>query len=385
MFSKNRFIVFLTITALILLTTSSIAAAIPASAISNELRATIEVLPGSTAAVFDSQTMTLEPGYVQAGNYNYRSTVYDWLSAHVTSVSVEGAAIDAAEAEFIEFQNGPSSNVLWQGYTISAIDGAAITSDGKIGDNLNITTPASATVTITALRYQDTVYQLTQAVELSLQINPYFTGNVEEINPAQAAVSVADASLDITGLTSGGSPFSLPAGATIYRLFQPVTGITPEGAGLSQIYLTGENEIMADQTCKVNKRWPSGQHDIYIVNGITVYHLALRLDHLSHDAANAISYLKAANTELVTNAVRLSWGQGLGEVPAQSITCGQVHNLPVQVWATEPLAVKLVAIWTGGTATHEADLVSGTNPEIEFPITFNQTGTFDLSVYAELR
>lgn len=384
MLRKVKIIAVLAITAAML--NGGTVQAVPANAISNELKATIEVLPGETSVAFDMTTMCMDPGYNQAGSYVYRNTVYDWLNAHLVSALVEGEAVPAGQIEFITFEDGSDSMVQWQGYNITGADEVIITDQGQIGDNLTVTGTATATVTITALCYNGQIDELDEAVNIGIEVNPYFTGNIEELGPDQAKVNAAETSLNITGLTSGGSLFSLPPAAAVFRLYQPVAGLTPEAAGLSPtMYLTGENEVMSGPTCKVNKRWPSGQHDIYIVNGPSVYHLALRIDHLSHDSAKALSYLKAADTELVINAVHLGWANGPGDFPVQNTICGQTLNLPIRIWATEPLAVKLVAVWSGGTVAYDVDLASGDNPEINFPVTFSQAGIIDLTIYTELR
>lgn len=386
--NKKRIVAFIIIL-IAIFTAGNItpAMAAPANAISNELRATVRVLPGQTSVTFDAATMTMEPGYMQTGGYHYRSSVYEWLSAHVTAAAVEGAAVAEDQIQFITFTNGPGSTVDWQGYNITNINGAVISPEGRIGDNLNITTSASATVTLTALRYQDNVYPLDEAVQLSLEVNPYFTGTTEELNAASAELSVASTSLDVTGLqAANGSAFTLPQGASVYRLFLPQTGLTPENAGLSQaMHLAGDKEIFDQQICQINKRWPSGKHEIYIVSGTSIYKLTILVDHLAHDASKAISYVKAGTKELVTTAVRLSWAQGEEEIPVHTIQCGQILNLQVQAWATEEMAVRLAATWSGGTANHDVNLIAGTNPEISFPVTFSQPGNFDLSLYAELR
>jgi hypothetical protein len=277
--------------------------------------------------------------------------------------------------------------VQWQGFNIANINGAVINSAGQIGDNLNVTSAASAAVTVTAIRYNQQACELDEPVVLNMTVNPYFTGTVEDLNASGAQINVTDTSLVISSMKeNGGSAFSLPVGATVYRLFQPETGLTPEASGLTPVMsLASANEIMDGQTCKINKRWNCGRHTIYIADQGTIYRLTLLVDHLGHDASKPVSYVKAGNDVLVANAVRLNWAEGQAEIPVHTVTCGQVLSLPVQVWATEPMAVRLVATWTGGSASHEVDLVQGSNDGVVFPITFQQAGNFDLSIYAELR
>jgi hypothetical protein len=360
--------------------------AAPANAISNELRATIQVQQGQATLTFDAAHMTLEPGYQQAAGYMYRSTINDWLTAHLTSASVQGAVVSTDQIKFITYTNGPGSAVQWQGYTISDISGAVITPQGQIGENLNITRTASAQVTLNAINYQNQVYELNALVIFTVEINPYFTGDVQELNASQATIDVTDTALTVSGLKNGNNVFTLPAGAQVYRFFQPQEGLTPAEPALStSMHLTAMNDIIEQQSCKVHQRWPSGRHDIYIADGASLYRLTLVVDHMGHDAAKAISYLKAGNDVLVSNAVRLSWAEGENEVPVHTVTCGQPIELPVQAWATDPLAVRLVAAWNGGTAAHEVDLVQGSNAGVVFTITFPQPGNFDISIYAELR
>ena len=361
------------------------ALAAPARAISNELQATIQVQPGQASIAFDSSVMLLEPGGRKAAGYEYGSTISDWLALHLTSVSIQGVTIPANQIQFITLAGGPGSEVEWQGYSISDISGAIITEQGQIADNLRVTVAASAKVTVSAIRYQDQVYNLSEEINLGVEINPYFTGNVQELNASSAAINVTDNTLTINGLQNGKNIFSPPAGARVYYLFQPEDGLTPPEAPLSPfVYLAEDGEIIDQQTCQVNKRWPSGQYGIYAVDGSSIYRLSLQIDHLYHDPNQAVSYLQAGDEILVANAVHLSWEEGQNQVPVHTITCGEVISLPIQVWATEALPIRLTATWSGGMANHEVDLEQG-NSGIIFPISFQQSGNFEVSIYAELR
>lgn len=361
------------------------ALAAPAHAISNELRATIQVQPGQASITFDSSVMLLEPGCRKAAGYEYGSTIGDWLALHLTSASIQGVTIPASQVQFITLADGPGSEVQWQGYSISDISGAIITEQGQIADNLRVTAAASAKVTVSAIRYQDQVYNLSEEINLSVEIAPYFTGNVQELNASSAEINIADNTLNINGLQNGEDAFSLPAGARVYRLFQPKDGLTPPEPILSPfVYLADDGEIIDQQICQVNKRWPSGQYDIYAVDGSSIYRLSLHIDHLYHDPDQAVSYLQAGHDILVANAVQLSWEEGQNQIPVHSITCGEVISLPIQVWATGDLPIRLTATWSGGMANHEVDLEQG-NTGVVFPISFQQPGSFEVSIYAELR
>ena len=361
------------------------ALAAPAHAISNELRATIQVQPGQASITFDSSAMILEPGCRKAAGYEYGSTISDWLALHLTSVSIQGVSIPANQIQFITFTDGPGPEVQWQGYSISDISGAIITEQGQIADNLRVTSVASAKLTVWAIRYQDQVYNLSEEINLSVEINPYFTGNVQELNASSAEINVTDDTLTLNGLKNGGNVFSLPAGARVYCLFQPEDDLTPPESLLSPfVYLADDGEIIDQQICRVNKRWPSGRYDIYAVDGSSIYKISLHIDHLYHDPDQAVSYLQAGHEILVANAVCLSWEEGQNQVPVHTITCGEVISLPIQVWATEALPIRLTATWSGGMANHEVDLEQG-NSGIIFPISFQQSGNFEVSIYAELR
>jgi hypothetical protein len=361
------------------------ALAAPAHAISNELRATIQVQPGQASITFDSSTMILEPGCRKAAGYEYGSTISDWLALHLTSVSIQGVTIPANQIQFITLSDGPGSEVEWQGYSISDINGAIITKQGQIADNLRVTSVASAKLTVWAIRYQDQVYNLSEEINLSVEINPYFTGNMQELNASSAEINVTDNNIALNGLQNGENFFSLPTGARVYCLFQPEDGLTPPEPLLSPfVYLAEDGEIIDQQACQISKRWPSGRYDIYVVNGSSIYKISLHIDHLYHDPDQAVSYLQAGHDILVANAVHLSWEEGQNQVPIHTITCGEVISLPIQVWATEDLPIRLTATWSGGIANHEVDLKQG-NTEVVLPISFQQPGNFEVSIYAELR